>query len=188
MKKILIIALVLIWNYSNGQSDYFPVEKGKTWTYAFGAEIYKGTPYENYQSEVKILEDTETINGTTYFIAQNATGDPKGNKTTLISYFRFSDDGSLISKNSKNSEELIIMKKTPQVGDTYRSQNGGTSKVIDTNATLKTPESTYDNCLMLEIKEEQSTLRSYYQKNIGMIATTIIQNNTEKIFIYLISE
>ncbi|WP_027420675.1 hypothetical protein [Crocinitomix catalasitica] len=188
MRKTLIITLILICNYSNGQSSYFPLEKGTTLVYTYGEALYKGTPYENYTTEVKVLDNTETINGIKYFVSESSTGDSKDNRTVILSYYRFGKDGSLITKSSKNGEEVIAMKETPKVGDTYPSQRGGTSKVTDLNATFTTPVSTYNNCLVIETIEGQTTYRAYFKKNIGMVATTIIQDNTEKVFICLQSE
>jgi hypothetical protein len=189
MKKLLmIIVLIAFWSYSNGQSSYFPAKKGTNWTYAFGKEIYGGTPYENYTSEIKILDATEVIDGKEYFVSETSMGGKEGDKTVIKTYFRFGNDGSLISKIDKDKKEFVSMNKSPKVGDIYTSQQGGTSKVVDLNATIKTPITTYTNCLMIEINESQTISRAYYQKNTGMIATTMIMDGKEKIFIYLVSE
>ena len=73
----------------------------------------------------------------------------------------------------------------PKVGDTYSSQNNGTSKVVDLNATIKTPISTYTDCLAIEIVENQKTFKTYYKENIGLVATTTFKDGKEVIFIYL---
>jgi len=188
MKKTLIAILILIWNYSNAQSSYFPLTKGTTLSYAFGSEIYGGTPYENYKCEVTILENTETIDGKEYFVSESITGTNKDNQTIITSYFRYRTDGTLISKATKNSEEIVVMNTVQKVGDTYSSQNNGITKVIDLSATIKTPVSTYSDCLVLETNENQTITRIYYKRNIGMIATTLIKDDKEMIFIYLEKE
>lgn len=182
-----VIVLSVALNFSFAQLDYFPVDKGTQWTYAFGTDLYGGTPFENYTSEIRILDAVETIDGTEYFVSESATGNSDSEKTVIRSYFRFADDGSLISKVDKNAPEVVSMKKNPKVGDTYPSQQGGTSKVVDLNASIATPVKTYNNCLMIEIEENQTTSRAYYQKNVGMVATTIIADGTEKLFIYLLN-
>lgn len=189
MRRILLIIILIgIWNYSSSQSSYFPLKKGMKLTYAYGKEIYGGTPYENNTVEIEILNDTKIIDGKEYFISKNTSGSMEGDKTVIKSYFRFGNDGSLISKSDENTEELVVMQKTPTVGYTSPSQGGGTSKVIDLNATIKTPIKTYTNCLIIEFNENQTITRAYYQKDIGMVATTIVSDGSEKIFIYLISE
>ena len=185
MTKTLIAVLILIGTYSNAQSSYFPLTPGTTLSYAFGSEIYGGTPYENYKSEVTIAETTETIDGKEYFISENRTGNTKGDQTVIRTYFRYRTDGSLVSKTDKTTEEIVVMNSTPKVGDTHSSQNNGITKVIDLKGTIKTPISTYSDCLVIEIIENQTTLRSYYKKNIGMIATTMVKDEKEMFFIYL---
>jgi len=189
MKKLLMITvLIVLCGYSKGQHSYFPVEKGMSMTYAFGSEIYKGTPYETYQSTVKILEETETIEGKEYFVSESSTGNKESDPTVITSYCRFGSDGSLFSKANKTANEILVLKKTPKVGDKNTSQQGGTSEVVDLNATIKTPTDTYSECLMIEVKENETLSRMYYQKNTGMVATTMVIEGNEKIFIYLLSK
>ena len=181
-----MIVFCVVLNASFAQSDYFPVDKGTEWTYAFGAEIYAGTPYEDYISEVKILDVSETIDGKEYFVSETSMGSADGDKTVIQSYFRFGDDGSLRTKVDKNSKELVSLNKTPKIGDTHASQQGGTSKVVDLNASIKTPLKTYNNCLVVEINENQTITRAYYQKDLGMVATTMLIEGSEKIFMYMV--
>ena len=77
------------------------------------------------------------------------------------------------------------MNTVPKVGDTYSSQNNGITKITDLNATIKTPISTYNDCLVLETNENQTITRTYYKRNIGIIATTLVKDGKEMIFIYL---
>lgn len=189
MKKLLIIIVLIgIWNYSNGQSSYFPVEKGMSWTYAYGAEIYGGTPYEDYTCDVTILDSNEVFDGKEYYISEASMGSGEGDNTEIRTYFRIGNDGSLISKVDEKTEEFVSMSKTPKVGDVYGSQQGGSTKVLDLDATIKTPTTTYTDCLLMEISDDQTTTRVYYQKNIGMVATTLVAEGSEKLFIYLVSE
>jgi hypothetical protein len=189
MKRLFfIIALFGFWNYAKGQSNYFPINEGKNLTYAFGKEIYGGTPYEGYRFQVSILDAKEEIDGKEYFISETSTGSESGEKTIIRSYLRFGDDGSVISKVSKDSSEQLVLQKNPKIGDSYASQQAGTAKVLDLNATIKTPIMTYTNCLMIETEENQTISRVYYQENIGMVAATTFTDGSEKIFIYLISE
>lgn len=189
MKALLMtITLMAVWTYSNGQSKFFPLTKGTTWVYSFGKEIYGGTPYEYYTNKVKILDITETIGGIEYFVSETSTGSGNDNRTTITTYFRFGKDGSIISKSDKTAKELVAMKKDPNVGDTYESRQGGTSKVINLNASIKTENKTYTGCLLIETIENQTIFRTYYQKHIGMVATTIVSDGKERIFTYLVSK
>ena len=77
------------------------------------------------------------------------------------------------------------MNTVPKLGDTYSSQNNGMTKVVDLDGTIKTPISIYTDCLIIETTENQTIYRTYYKKNIGMIATTIVKDKKEMIFIYL---
>ena len=189
MKKLLIIMIsMVVWNYTEAQTSYFPVEKGSKWTYAYGKEIYGGTPYEDYKFEVEILENEETIDGKEYFVSKGKMVGGKGDDVVVTSYFRFVNDGSIITRQDKATEEIVQFSNEPKVGDKFGSQQDGSSKVLDLNATITTPTTTHSNCLMVEVAASESTTRVYYQKNIGMVATTMIMDGSEKIFIYLLSK
>lgn len=189
MKTLLFCLLLLgLCNNLHAQSDYFPVEIGASWKYAFGAELYAGTPYEHYSTYVEILDASETIDGKDYFVSKTSMGSGDSDMTVIQTYFRYGKDGALIAKAGKDKPEIISMNQTPKVGDTHASQQGGTSKVIDLNASIKTPTKTYTNCLLLEIRENNTVSRAYYEKNKGMVATTIMAEGSEKIFMYLVSE
>ena len=83
---------MVVWNYTEAQTSYFPVEKGSKWTYAYGKEIYGGTPYEDYKFEVEILENEETIDGKEYFVSKGKMVGGKGDDVVVTSYFRFGND------------------------------------------------------------------------------------------------
>ena len=63
MKKIVaILVFIAVCKFSNGQSNYYPIEKGATFTYAYGSELYNGS-YSKMRSQISILNTTKIIDG-----------------------------------------------------------------------------------------------------------------------------
>ena len=180
--------LLAIWSYSYGQSPYFPVEKGTTQTYAYGSEMYAGTPYEDYTVKVRVLNDTQMIDGKEYLVSESAMGGKSGDPLVTTTYMRVGDDGTIYGKTDKEAAEEVFMKENPAVGDSFVSQSGGLTKVTDMSGSIETPTDAYSDCLVVESEENGMMLKSYFQKNVGLIATTMVDEGNEKIFFYLIED
>jgi len=183
---ILLFAFIATINVIS-QSDYYPVEAGKTLVYKYGAELYAGTPYVDYKCEVKILEETEIINGKEYRVSTSKTGVESGTPTVIKSYFRYDDDGNLLTLADKNAEERIALTSSPKVGDVL-SNDQDEEKVTITSltASIETPAGVYSDCMLMEVASQEMQMRMYYQKNVGLVASAMMVEGEEKIFTYLV--
>ena len=187
MKNLLVILICLsAWTYSSAQSSYFPVEPGKKWTYAFGKDIYGGTPYENYITEVAIQRDKEIIDGKSYYVLTSSSGLETSENSAIKTYVGFSDDGAILSKVEGTDKFYTTMNSNPKVGDEFLSPTGGTSKVISLNASITSPTDSYDDCLLIEMADSDLVMRSYYKKGVGLVVHCMVVEGTEKIFSYLL--
>ncbi|MEM6829787.1 MAG: hypothetical protein AAF551_04675 [Bacteroidota bacterium] len=191
MKKLSILLLLTgIWNCSFGQSSYFPIKKGTTLTYAYSDELYKGQSVDVSQLKmtVKVLNETQSINGKDYFVSETSTG---GLAPDFKSYIRIGNDGSILSMEEGETEESLMMKKSPTVGDSWiTNKKAGESKnkVVGLDGTIKTPAGTYTNCLVLEIFENGTMSKGYFKENLGMVAVSVMMGGSEKLFVYLVDE
>lgn len=190
-KSLLILALIVAWSYTRGQSSYFPLEKGKTLTYAYGSELYQGE-YQDIRMKVTILPTTEVMNGKEYFISETSSGSGGNYTVHATSYVRMGKDGSIIGMQDKAGEESTVIQASPTIGSTWSSRDGQrtyTATVTDLSGTITTATEAYSNCLVVEQATEDGIItRSYFKKGVGMVATTVIKDGSEKIFIYLVSE
>jgi hypothetical protein len=190
MKRLfLIFVLISICNFSNAQSNYFPLEKGATFTYAYGSELYQGA-YDDKRFKVKILNTTKVIDGKEYFISETSSGSGDNYALIATSYMRAGKDGSILTL--QDEEEYITVPAVPKIGKTWTTTNGEvtyTTRVADLNGTINTATKTYSNCLVLEQKDQNGMLtRTYSQEGVGMVATTLLKDGSEQIFFYLVNE
>lgn len=191
MKKLFIVLLLVKFcHYSFGQSSYYPLKKGETLTYAYGKELYQGQNIDVSQRRmtVKILDEPQAINGKDYFVVETTSN---GVATDVKSYLRVGGDGAILGIQEGETQESIIMKKSPAVGDTWVTNRGGiqsTSSILELDGTIKTPAKTFENCLVLESVQNGSTTKGYFQRGLGMVAITMIVGDLEKLFIYMVNE
>lgn len=192
MKKIVtILVFIAICKFSNGQSNYYPIEKGATFTYAYGNELYDGS-YSKMRSQISILNTTKIIDGKEYFMFETSSGSEDNYSVIASSYARVGEDGSIFALEKEGNQEYLTLKTPLKLGATWSSKSGqltSTIKVINLDGTIKTANTTYANCLVVEQKtEDERIMRSYFKEGIGMVATTMIVDDSEKVFIYLVNE
>lgn len=192
MKKLLmILTMIVIWNFSNGQSIYYPINKETTLTYAYGSDLYNGA-YDNVRLKVMTLNSTEVIDGKEYYISETSSGSDGKYTPMMTSYVRVGKDGSVLVRQEGDDDEYIFIQTSSKVDDTWPSRNGtlaSTTRVTSLDGIIKTDTKTYTDCLVLEQKTEDGRImQSYFVKDLGMVASTITMDGSEKIFIYLINE
>jgi hypothetical protein len=186
----LILFLTGFSNYIYCQSNYYPLEKGQVFTFAFGDDFNNGD--SGLRSKIEFLESTTTINGKEYFVSQNSFG-KDGNFTVVGKFYtRIGQNGSIYVLDSEDSsKESLTLDQPLSVGKSWEQSNMGTNttvKVVDMNGSIKTPNKTYSNCLVLESIEQGNTYRSYFQKDVGSVAITMVVGGEEKVFTYLVNE
>ncbi|MEL7147037.1 MAG: hypothetical protein AAFO69_11760 [Bacteroidota bacterium] len=191
MKKLsVIILLILVAGYSFGQSSYYPMEKGKSYTYAYGKELYESMNVDvsKLKMTVSFLNETKAINGKEYIVSQTSSG---GMTPDFTSYARVKSDGTIVGFEEGETEEFTFLTKSPKVGDSWsRTKDGAksTSKVVDLSGAVKTPTKSYADCLVLESTENGATTRAYFKRGVGMVAVTVLMAGEEKLFIYLLEQ
>lgn len=189
MKKLsLLLALFGIWNYSLGQSSYFPLKKGTTMTYAYGKELYQGQNVDISQLRmtVKILEETKVINGNEYFISETSAGTPM---PATKAFLRVNDQGAIVGIEDGATEESVMIKQPLEVGDSWTTSKGGmtsTSEVVALNGSIETPAETFTNCLVVASSENGTQTKAYFKEDVGMVAIQVVMGGSEKLFVYLI--
>ena len=180
-----------IWNFSIGQSNYFPLEKGTSFTYGYGTELYQGA-FDGKRFKMDILSTTKTISGKEYLILQTSTGSDNNYSVVATSYVRIGKGGSLYTIEDLDEQEHVTIQGSPKKGDTWPSKNGKLTsviKVVDVSGSIKTDGKTFTNCLVLEqTVEDGQKMQSYYKEGLGMVAITIFMQGSEKLFVYLIDE
>jgi len=191
MKYLLALLTLIIVSYRvSGQSAYYPLKEGSSHTYAYGSQLYDGA-YDDKRVKVKILNDSKTLDGNVYFVSETSMGSNGNYRIYATSYLRIDGKGSIMMKQNLNHKEVMMIPSAPKVGTSWSAEINNvahTNTVVDLNGSIKTKQTTYNNCLVLEQKANEGIVtRSYYKKGVGMVATTMLADYSEKIFIYLIN-
>lgn len=192
MKKLVVFVLLLgVWKCSIAQSTYFPLEKGSTFSYSYGKDLYEGRNInvDEMKMTVQVLNNNKVINGKEYFVVETSAGGKS--PTVFTTYVRVAEDGTVYTIYEEGSSEYMSLTASPKIGDTFTSENGGytkTAKVIALDGKITTPTDTYSDCLVMESTDGVTVTRSYSVKNRGMVATTVIMEGEEKVFVYLVND
>ncbi len=186
----MLLITILGWCVlSNAQSMYFPLEKGQEMIYAYGEDFNQGN--NDLRFITKVLDSTKVVNDKTYFIVIGLYGSQGNLEKIKESYTRKAADGTVFLLDDNALKESIVIKPTLTVGDTWNRSNGeliSTVELISLKGTLKSPSATYSDCLVLESLENGVKVRSYFQQGKGMVGMTMMTEEKEKLFTYLISE
>ena len=167
---------------AQAQNPYYPIEKGKVWHYEYEA-MYSQTTGQ--MSKIEVLEETKTINGNEYFIMQTSMG-TKGNFDVIqTTYTRYGDDGAIYSLNESSNQEDMVFPGLPiSEGKSWTVSQSGfevTSKVIDMNASLETSNNSFTDCIVIESQQQNTKVRAYVKKGVGMVALGVFMNGEEQI-------
>jgi len=182
--KLLTTALLtFILSYSiNAQNPYYPLEKGKVWTYEY-EEMFSNQ--SDQMSKIEVLNETKTINGKEYMIMQTSMGSGDNFNVIQTSYARYGDDGAIYSINENSNEEGLVFPGLPiSEGKSWTVSQSGfevTSKVVDMNASLETSKNSFTDCIVIESQQQNTKVRSYVKKGIGMVAIGVFMNGEEMI-------
>ncbi|MEL6536992.1 MAG: hypothetical protein AAFQ98_16340 [Bacteroidota bacterium] len=185
MRYLLLSTLVLLLSISGNafaQSPYFPLEKGRVQVFRYSETFSQGNP--DLRVTMKTLEETERIDGEDYFIVEtSAMG------VTTSGFLREGKNGGVISRENAESSDHLFLDAPYEVGKSWQQAlqaQVATATIIDTRATLKVSDQTYTDCLVVETVGTEYTLRTYFQKDIGMVANGMVVEGQEMIMMYLI--
>ncbi len=189
MRKLLIVFIsILFTGYGFAQNAYYPLKKGKTWIYQYSDDFISAS---GSQSRIKILEEEEIIEGKRYYVLQTAIGDENQFDVLQTSYLRNGENGLVYGlANAKMAKEHVLIAEGPLVkGKSWTAEADGqksSSVISGTNEKLITPEKTFNHCLVIETEMGDAKIRSYFQKGVGLVASTLMLPEGEKLMQYLI--
>jgi len=188
IRIILFSCFVLSMNLAT-QNAYYPLEKGKVWIYDYEPMFSNNS---DQQSRIEVLEETKSIDGKEYMIIQTSMGTAKNFDVIQKSYVRYGDNGSVMAMDENSGKESMVFPGQPlTVGKTWtviQAGNEATAKIIEDNVVLNTSGKTFKDCLVIESTQNNTKVRSYVKKNIGMVAIGIFMDGEEKIMQYLVDE
>ncbi|MEQ8358839.1 MAG: hypothetical protein RH860_05075 [Cytophagales bacterium] len=191
MKNLLFLFLFFIFTAKVfAQNDYYPLKKGKTWIYQYSDDFISAS---GNQSRIKILEEQEIIEGKRYYVLQTSIGDENQFDVLQTSYLRNGENGLVYGlANAKMAKEHILIAEHPlEIGKTWTAEADGqksSSVISGTNEKLITPEKTFNHCLVIETEMGDARIRSYFQKGVGLVASTLILPEGEKLMQYLVNQ
>ncbi|MEL6562709.1 MAG: hypothetical protein AAFQ94_31360 [Bacteroidota bacterium] len=190
---LLIMCLTGVFSLSYAQSEYLMMEKGKVFKYKYGNVYGPGLVDEGTILKVEVLNATKTIEGKEYLTVQSSTGSDGNFSVDLTSYTRVSGNGSVYTRlEDEINKETVMLRAPLKVGDSWEEKGFGgetaSKKIIGFDGSITTPTATYSDCLVLETQQNGTQSKSYFKKNIGMVATTVTMGGEEKLFIYLLED
>ncbi len=171
MKLLLFVSALLLVSPLIGQSIY-PIEHGNEWRMKFAGQFDQTG--ETYTIS-KILDSKKEINGKKYYQIASTVYTTKAAETgfSSTSYSRTDTDGNLVGMtNDKTTEEQMMMPAKLKVDQTWITDQGE-NKVIDMNASIETPEKTYNGCIAVAINQGGTEMISYTKEGIGPVAITV---------------
>lgn len=147
--------------------DYFPIGQGSTWSY-----LGQGNEYASFTREVVF-----TGNGQAQFKEDNggtvssSIFEVSGSQLKRI-YFKGEsyDTINLLNKGYTSNDNTVFLKEPLQVGTSW-SSGKSTRRIVQTAIQVQTPAGTFNDCIMVEIKEANSTglTSEYYARGVGMV-------------------
>lgn len=186
--QTLVLAFLFLglFNPSIAQINYFPLEKGKTSTFKYSELFSRGDT--SLRFKLTTLANTEQIKGKEYFIVEASYGSTGSFATISTSYIRQGENESIIGLETKEAEEFIFLEKPYEVGKSWQQIANGVStnaKIVNNKGSLKVPDKTFTNCLVIETENSGIIMHSYFQKNLGLVATVMIAEGQETVMTYL---
>lgn len=194
-KATLKILLIFCINITLGnvifcQNEYYPLEKGKTYTYSYTSTF---SDDDGQRAKVEILDDLVEINGKRYYVYKSLYGKGEDYHPLQTIYLRNGENGSIVAKSQlEDVEEAILFPEKPWNSDkswtTTTMGSTTVSTIISLDAKVETPIKTYKDCMLVEFDLGESKTRSYYQKGKGMVAVTMLFEGQEKLLQYIVNE
>ncbi|MEM1356679.1 MAG: hypothetical protein AAGF89_00665 [Bacteroidota bacterium] len=190
MKNLFLLCLSLIYcQLGVAQNDYYPLVPGTTFEMEFG-EVY--AQMGSSHGRMAITEQTKTIDNKSYTIIESLYGDGTNFSSAMTLYVRTDAEGNIWMASSIDEKESLAFPTANKLTKGYRwtTTTAGIATenlVVDTNGTFKCPNGkTFNNCLIVEqIQDGIPIVRSYAQKNVGPVATCVIEDGQEIIMQYL---
>ena len=174
MKKI-ILAFILVITMS-----FCFLEDNNYYLLFDNANNIKLFKYGKHYYYEYFTDEKKEINGNLYYveIRKYSFGDVD------TTYIRKSDINYL-QFNRKTNSESILLPLIPKKGDNWLENDGSWKyEVIEENATFKTPNKNYENCILVKCKqltsrdsEKNEEYLLYYSKDFGFVGNVDKEKN-----------
>lgn len=167
------------------QHPYYPYEAGGTIELAYSEEFaMMGDSY----SKIEFTTETQSIDGKTYQVVKTYTGDGTEFELFITSYYRTDRAGNIIGRMPEEQEEIIIPRvEDLNTGFSWTSSEGNNFEVVDTDASIETPNGTYSSCVLLQqLEGEGLYVRSYLKRGVGIVAISFVMGGAETLQSYLV--
>ena len=174
MKKI-ILAFILVITMS-----FCFLEDNNYYLLFDNANNIKLFKYGKHYYYEYFTDEKKEINGNLYYveIRKYSFGDVD------TTYIRKSDINYL-QFNRKTNSESILLPLIPKKGDNWLENDGSWKyEVIEEKATFKTPNKTYENCILVKCKqltsrdsEKNEEYLLYYSKDFGFVGNVDKEKN-----------
>jgi hypothetical protein len=183
---VTIISL-FVCSMAFGQNPYYPLKKGTIQIFKY-SNTFSTTAEQ--KAKIEFLPETIEINRDSYFVYEMSLGSEGNYEPVQKTYIKNGDNGSIIGIiNTESTEEAVMFPEKPwKVGTTWTSEIMGmstTGTIIEMAGSIKTPETTFTDCLVIEYDFGESKTISYFQKDVGLVAVSILSEGKEKLVQYL---
>ena len=188
-----ILFLFLLVSCSEKQSDFFPLDKIRSWTY--GVEIvpevenkifYKKTNNSIWKKKIKIGKNEKVVfpvlreDGTTFFYEVTEKGVIRQGVRYLKDKEINFDDSRLVLPSSikinkvwsNDSKTFLILRRYPYYDYKATTNFKINYKVMSLNETVKTPSGIFKDCLMIKGEGESNFIGDTEIGSIGIKITS----------------
>lgn len=152
--------------------DFFPLTKGSTWQYQG-----EGNEYASFSREVLFTLDNRAQikedNGGTVSASVFESTDNE----IIITFFQGESYDETNFLEQEPNENLIILKSPLEVGTKWENRTG-TREIVDVNTTVDTPAGKFENCIVVEISSQNSTLFEYFKDGVGMVKREFVSGDS----------
>jgi hypothetical protein len=172
MKKTLLFAFILLLSVSllgctnieeANLMDFFPISKGSTWQY-----LGEGNEYASFSRKVLFLEGNRA-----QFVEDNggtvSASIFKVTEDQIIRTFFQGEEYNQTNLLDKESNDNLAILKTPLKAGTKWETSRDVREIVDIDATVVAPAGTFEGCIKVSIKSENSTMHEYFKAGIGMV-------------------
>jgi hypothetical protein len=143
--------------------DFFPISKGSTWQY-----LGEGNEYASFSRKVLFLEGNRA-----QFVEDNggtvSASIFKVTEDQIIRTFFQGEEYNQTNLLDKESNDNLAILKTPLKAGTKWETLRDVREIVDIDATVVAPAGTFEDCIKVSIKSENSTMHEYFKAGIGMV-------------------
>lgn len=155
-------------------SEYFPMNENIHMIYDGTGNEY--APFESYVDYIKDnFIQTRTINGGTIMVNVYQL-----KENMLLKTFSKGETYYKYNYTDISNQDEIIIKSPVLEGTSWNLSDGAIRSITSTNKSIDTPSGTYKT-LEITTKRDDSTVKNYYAKNIGLVKTEFTSDDVSTV-------